>query len=148
MKNKIIKVFLGADHAGFKLKEKIRPLLIKKGYLVNDLSPELNENDDYPEHAFRVSRAVRQNSGSKGILICGSGIGMSIAANRLKSIRAVDAYDAYTAKMSRSDEDSNVLCLRARKFSDKENVHLMNIWLSTPFSGKSRHVRRIRELDE
>ena len=148
MKGKLIKVFLGSDHAGFKFKEKLRPLLLRKGYLVNDMSPELVEGDDYPEHAFRVSRAVRQNSGSKGILICGSGIGMSIASNRLKGIRAVDAYDSYTAKMSRADEDSNVLCLRARKFSDKKNIHLINTWLSTKFSGKPRHVRRIRELDE
>src|SRR3989338_5668511 len=119
MNSKMIKVFLGADHAGFNLKEKIRPLLLKRGYLVNDLSPEFIKGDDYPEHAFRVARAVRQNSGSKGILICGSGLGMSIAANRLKGIRAVDAYDSYTAKMSRKDENSNVLCLRARHFSDK-----------------------------
>jgi RpiB/LacA/LacB family sugar-phosphate isomerase len=148
MNNKNIKVFLGADHAGFKLKEKVRSLLLKKGYIVNDLSPELVKGDDYPAHAFKVSRSVRQNSGSKGILICGSGIGMSIAANRLKGIRAVDAYDNYTAKMSRVDENSNVLCLRARKFSERQSINLINIWLSTNFSGKLRHVRRIRELDE
>lgn len=142
------KIFLGADHAGFSIKERVRQVLIKKGFIVDDLSPELVKGDDYPSHAFRVSKAVRQNTGSRGILICGSGLGMSIAANRIKRIRAVDAYDTYTAKMSRLDEDSNVLCLRARNFSYKKNLSIINTWLSTKFSGRSRHIRRINELDE
>jgi ribose 5-phosphate isomerase B len=143
----ISKVFLGSDHAGYALKEKIKRELAKH-FRVEDLSPDFVSGDDYPHHAHKVCRAVKQNSNSRGILVCGSGLGMSIAANRHKGIRAVDAYDSYTAKMSRADEDSNVLCLRARKFSAKKDMHILKLWLATKFSGKARHKRRIEELDD
>ena len=142
------KIYLGADHAGFALKDKIKSDLIKNKFLVEDLSKDFVKGDDYPKHAFRVSRAVRQNTGTKGILVCGSGLGMSIAANRIRGIRAVEAYDLYTAKMSRIDEDSNVLCLRSRKFLEKENLKIVHAWLKTNFSNKKRHKRRINELDD
>lgn len=142
------KIYLGADHAGFSLKEGIKSYLTKNKFLVEDLSKDFVKGDDYPNHAFRVARAVRQNTGTKGILVCGSGVGMSIAANRIRGIRAVDAYDLYTSKMSRLDNDSNVLCLRARKFSPKENFKIIHAWLKTNFSNKKRHKRRINELDD
>jgi len=142
------KIFIGADHAGFNMKEKIKQFLLKHGYKVEDLSPEMVNGDDYPKHAFRVARAVRQNTNSRGILVCGSGVGMSMAANRIKGIRAVEAYDLYTAKMSRIDEDSNVISLRSRKFSESENTKILKAWLSTNFSNKKRHKRRIDELDD
>ena len=141
------KIYLGADHAGFNLKEKIKNFLIKSHYIVQALSPDFVKGDDYPKHAFKVARNVKQNSNSRGILVCGSGVGMTIAANRIKGIRAVDAYDHYTAKMSRVDEDSNVLCLRSRIFNEKKNFKIINTWLKTKFSGKNRHKKRINELD-
>ena len=141
------KIFLGADHAGYDLKNKISKYLNNHGFVVNDLSPNFIKGDDYPKPAFKVARAVRQNTGSRGILVCGSGVGVAIAANRIKGIRAADACDEYTAKMSRKDEDSNVLCLRARFFPEAKTKKIIHSWLSTKFSNKSRHKRRIKELD-
>ncbi len=139
-------VYLGADHAGFDVKEEIKKFLDKKRIKYEDLSKEYDGRDDYPDHAFRVAGEVAKHKGSMGILICGTGTGMTIAANKVKGIRAVAAYDAYTAEMSRRHNDSNILGLRGREFPIKKIKEIVEIWLTTEFSGEERHDRRIRKI--
>jgi len=103
-------IYLGADHAGFELKEKIKKFLNKKKINYEDLTPKFKEGDDYPEIAFKIGEKVSRDRGN-GILFCGSGNGMAIAANKVKGIRAVEAYDRISAKLSREDNDSNILVL-------------------------------------
>jgi len=105
-----------------------------------------DENDDYPQYAFLVGEKVAADKNAKGILVCGSGIGMSIAANKVKGIRAVAPYDAYSAKMSRLDNDSNICALNGKRFSFEKAKSILNIWLSTEFSQKSRHIRRLKKI--
>jgi len=150
MKKSVVfsKVFLGADHAGYKFKERIKKYLENKNIDFVDLgSSNIVEGDDYDDYAKKVCAKVAKHKDYGGILICGSGVGMAMAANRYKSIRAVAAYDIYTAQMSRSDEDSNVLALRSRFFSFTKTKRIIDTWLSTKFSAKPRHIRRIKKLN-
>ncbi len=139
-------IYIGADHAGFSLKEKIKKYLDKTGIAYVDLGGKGEAGDDYPDYAFRVAERVVRDKNSKGILICGTGTGMVIAANKIKGIRAAVAYDNYSAKMAREHNDANVLCLRGRKFSDEKNLKFVKIWLNTRFSGARRHNRRIKKI--
>lgn len=141
-----MKVYLGADHAGFKLKEKIKKELGKSNIDFEDLGVEREKKVDYPKYAFAVGKRVISDKGSKGILICGTGTGMCIAANKVKGVRAVFAYDAYSAVMSREHNDANVLCLRGRKFSQNTALKIVKLWLGEKFSGLSQHKRRIDEI--
>jgi len=144
----MVKIYLGSDHAGFNLKKRIVVLLKKKGIEYEDLGGfDRNKSDDYPDYAFKVAKKVAKDKNSKGILICGGGTGMAIAANKVKGIRAVVAYDDYSAKSSREDNNTNVLCLRGRKFPIKKSERIVSIWLKTKFSGISRHERRIKKID-
>tara|TARA_Y100000310_G_scaffold280894_1_gene300948 strand:- start:40 stop:453 length:414 start_codon:yes stop_codon:yes gene_type:complete len=135
-------IIIGADHAGYALKEKLVKALKEE---VKDLSPKLIKGDDYPAISKKVARAVLKHK-AKGILCCGSGEGVAIAANRIKGVRAVTVLDNYAAKMSRIDNDANVLCLRGRKFSNKKAIQLAKLWLRTPFSNAPRHKRRIKQV--
>ncbi|NQU79532.1 ribose 5-phosphate isomerase B [Candidatus Woesearchaeota archaeon] len=137
------KVIIGSDHAGFRRKEEIKKFLERKGIPVEDLGTHSSEPVDYPEFAGKVAKRVVQGKNLKGILVCGSGTGMAISANKIKGIRAVAAYDTYSAKMSRSDNDTNVLGLRGRQFPLDTTKRIVSTWLSTPFSKKARHKRRI-----
>lgn len=141
-----MKIYLGADHAGFRLKKLLIKFLIKKGYDIEDLGTNNSERTDYPVYAKKVTSKVLKNRNNRGILICGSGTGMCIAANRIKGIRAVAAYDPYTAKMARHDNDSNVLCLRGRYFDSLKALSIVNIWLKEKFSGLPRHKKRVNML--
>ncbi len=145
MKERINRIYLASDHAGFSIKEKIKKFLNKK-YKIEDLSPVLIKGDDYPDYAFAVAEKVSKDKNSKGILVCGTGTGMTIAANKVKGIRAVAAYDEYSAKMSRVDNNSNILGLRGRKFPFSKIKKIITIWLNTEFSEKERHDRRIRKI--
>lgn len=141
------KIYLGSDHAGVSLKSKIAKFLEKKGYSVEELgSFNSGKKDDYPDFAFEVSKKVLENKKSKGILICGSGTGMCIAANKIEGVRAALAYDPYSARKAREDNDINVLCLRSRNFSEKKSLDLVKIFLETKFSKLQRHKRRIKKL--
>lgn len=144
MKNKVI--YIGADHAGFKFKENLKRYFDKIGIDYKDLGGSGRESDDYPDYAFRVAENVARKKNSVGILICGTGTGMVIAANKVKGIRAAVAYDSYSSKMAKEHNDVNVLCLRGRKFSDKKNLKLVGIWLNTKFSQKFRYGKRIRKI--
>src|SRR3989344_9415461 len=120
MKKEVI--YIGADHAGFKLKEKLKRYFDNWGIKYVDLGGKGEEGDDYPDYAFKVAERVARDKNSKGILICGTGTGMVIAANKIKGVRAAVAYDNYSAKMAREHNDANVLCLRGRNFSDAKNL--------------------------
>ena len=141
-----MKIFLGADHAGFKLKEKLKKYFKKKKIPYEDLGTSSLNPVDYPDYAFKVAEKVSQQKNTKGILICGTGTGMVIAANKIKGIRAVAAYDTYAAKMSRVDNDANILCLRGRKFPYRNIQNIVSLWLKTPFSKKSRHQKRLTKI--
>jgi len=141
-----MEVIIASDHAGFELKEKIKNYLERKKIKYHDLGTDSLESVDYPDYALKVAEKVAKNRNTRGILVCGTGTGMTIAANRVKGIRAVAAYDAYSAKMSRIDNDSNVLGLRGRFFPYEKVKRIINIWLNTPFSGQQRHKRRIKKI--
>lgn len=140
-----MKIYLGADHAGFLLKEKIKSHLDNQGVKFVDLSLVHEEDDDYPDIAQRLAKHVVKEK-AKGILFCGSGVGVCMAANKVKGARAVQGYDSYSTKMARQDEDANILCLRSRKFSSRKNKKLVSIFLTTRFSNLARHKRRIKKL--
>ncbi len=141
-----MKVIIGSDHGGLILKEKIKRFLIKKKINVEDIGTNSTKSVDYPDYAKKVARKVQKNKNYRGILVCGTGTGMCMAANRFKGIRAAIAYDVYSAKMSRKDNNANVLCLRSRKFNHSKSKKLVNIWLKEKFSGLKRHKRRIRKI--
>ncbi|MAG38241.1 ribose-5-phosphate isomerase [Candidatus Pacearchaeota archaeon] len=143
-----MKIYIGADHAGVKLKEKIVSYLKKQKIAFEDFgSFDGKSKDDYPDFAVKVGEGVSKHKGeSLGILICGSGTGMAIAANKVKGIRAATGYDAYSVKKGREDNDVNVLCLRGREMSDLKNLGLLKLFLKTGFSKKSRHLRRIHKI--
>jgi ribose 5-phosphate isomerase B len=140
-------VYLGSDHAGFEVKEKLREFLDKKKVAYVDMGPFFyNKKDDYPDFAFKVAEKVVTKENARGILICGAGAGMTIAANKVRGIRAVAAYDAYSAKMSRVDNNTNILGLRGRNFPFDKMKKIVSIWFETDFSKAERHVRRIRKI--
>lgn len=142
-----MKIYLAADHAGFILKDEIKSWL--RGYEVEDLSsPEIKPEDDYPGYAFAVAHKVANDPGSRGILVCGSGQGMAMAANRIKGVRAAVVWDEATAKETREDNDSNVLSIPARFISKEQAEIIIHTWLKTEFSGSERHKRRVLQIDE
>jgi ribose 5-phosphate isomerase B len=148
-----MKIYLGADHQGFAMKEKVFAYLAKHGYDVEDVGDkELDPADDFPEFA---QMAVMQIMGDdskdpRAILLCGGGQGMCMAANRFRGIRASVIWDAYEAKMTRNDNDSNVLCLPSRVLEDDVAVwkDIIDTWLSTPFADAPRYKRRNAQIDE
>lgn len=143
-------IVIGSDHGGYRTKQAVIRALAAKGYTIVDVGGfDPDVPDDYPVYAHEVARAVAGDRTGKtnGVLICGSGTGMSIAANRHKGVRAALVYDAYSARMARHDNDANVVCLRGRGFSEKRDAQLVLQFLRTPFSGIPRHARRIRKID-
>ena len=146
-----MKIFLGSDHNGHHLKTQIKQFLLTNGHEVideGDKNPE--PKDDFPIFASKVVTDMLASDENEpmGILICGSGQGMAMAANRFKGIRASVIWDLAEAKMSRNDDDSNVLCLPARIIDEDHAKSIIETWLKTPFAGASRFSRRISELDE
>jgi ribose 5-phosphate isomerase B len=141
-----MRVIIASDHAGLRLKEKVKRYLKRKKIKYEDLGTESFTSVDYPDYALKVAEKVVKNKNTRGILVCGTGTGMTIAANKVKGIRAVAAYDAYSAKMSRIDNDTNVLGLRGRFFPFEKIKKIITVWLDTPFSGEKRHKRRIKKI--
>jgi ribose 5-phosphate isomerase B len=141
------KLILGADHAGFALKEFIKPSLAGFGLEVTDVGPASADPVDYPDLGCRVAEGVSSGAFSRGILVCGSGVGMTIVANKFPRVRAVLCLDEQTAEMSRRHNDTNVLCLAGRK-TDMDTVQkIVAVWLKTAFEG-GRHNRRIEKIRE
>lgn len=146
-----MKVFLGSDHRGFHLKEKIFGYLSKRGYDVEDVGDaELDPEDDFPEFAQRAAIKVLGEDDARAILLCGGAQGMAMAANRFRGIRASVIWDEKEAEITRNDNDSNVLCLPARLLENDEAEWqaILDTWLTTEFAGAARYVRRNRQLDE
>jgi ribose 5-phosphate isomerase B len=138
-------IALGADHAGFTLKQDLKAWLSERGHHVIDFGTHSTDSVDYPDFAALVARSVQGGDAGHGVLVCGSGIGMAIAANKVAGVRAAVAGDADTAKLSRLHNDANVLALGARSTSREQAVQIVETWLDTPFEG-GRHARRVGKL--
>jgi len=139
------KIFLSSDHAGFKLKELIKTYLNKKNIKFFDLGPQNDEQVDYPDFAHKVAKKVKASSNHFGILVCGSGMGMNITANRHKNIRAAQCYNLKSTKLSRLHNDANIITLGSRLLTSKNALNCVNIFLNTKFEG-GRHAKRIRKI--
>lgn len=144
MENKII---IGSDHAGFSLKEKIKSYLNELGYSVTDIGTHSTEAIDYPIIAKQLANKISNKEYEKGILICGTGIGMSIAANKIKGIRAVVCSDTTSAKFSREHNNSNILCFGERIVGEYLAKDICKIWLDTPFA-QDRHLKRVNLIED
>ena len=144
-KKKIKRVLLASDHAGFKLKDSIKRFLIKKGNIVLDLGTKNTNSVDYPDYAHLLSKKMRNNKNQFGILICGSGIGMVMTANKHKNIRAALCYNKKSAKLSRQHNDANVMAIGARLIKKNTALMCVNIFLKTKFDG-GRHIKRIKKI--
>ena len=138
-------VILASDHAGFKLKEEIKKFLIKKRKKVLDLGTENTSSVDYPDYAHLLSKKMKKSENQFGILICGSGIGMSMAANKHKNIRAALCYDTKSTKLSRQHNNANVMAIGARLIKKNIALKCVSTFLETGFDG-GRHVRRIKKI--
>ena len=139
------KIFISSDHAGFKLKETVKNYLEKKEIFFQDMGPDTNRRVDYPDYAHKVAKKVKLNKNHLGILICGSGTGMSIAANKHKNIRAAQCFDVKSTKLSRLHNDANIITLGSRLISKKNAIKFVEIFLKTKFDG-GRHIKRIRKI--
>ena len=138
---------IASDHRGFSLKVDIVSFLNELGYEVNDMGAKNQNSVDYPDYAIRIAQVVTQNSDSRGILICGTGIGMSIVVNRFPGIRGTLCSDLYTAKLCREHNDSNILIMGGRVVGHGLAREIVKVWLSTPFEG-GRHQKRLDKINQ
>ena len=141
------KIYIGSDHGGYNLKEKIKEVFSSAGYEFEDVGTKSVESCDYPVYAQKVAQKVLETNG-RGILVCGTGIGMSIAANKFKGIRASHCTDTFSARMTREHNDSNVLCLGERITGQDLAIDIVKVWLETPFSNGERHKNRLELIKE
>jgi ribose-5-phosphate isomerase B len=142
-----IKIAIGSDHGGFEYKASIIKALQVKGYDVVDMGTYSPESCDYPIIAKKVARAVAKGDFEKGILVCGTGIGMSMAANKVKGIRAAVCGDTFSARATRAHNNANILCLGQRVVGEGLALDIVDIWLTTKFEG-GRHERRVNMIEE
>lgn len=142
-----MKIAAGADHAGFILKDAVVKRLQAQGHEVVDLGTDSDASVDYPVFAHRVAEAVASGAVDRGLLVCGTGIGMCMAANRHRGVRAADCLTPYFAEMSRRHNDANVLCLPGRALSEDEALAITEVWLATPFE-EGRHARRVELIEQ
>ena len=141
-----MKIMIGCDHAGWELKEIIVPHLQALDHEVEDIGAYGTDSVDYPYYAARVGRAVVKGEADRGILVCGSGLGMCMVANRIAGVRAVPVTEPFAAKMSRRHNDSNVLCLGGRFLGRDLTIEIVNVWLNEAFEG-GRHQRRVELIE-
>ena len=139
------KVSLSSDHAGFKLKESIKKFLIKKKIKVIDLGPKNTDSVDYPDYAKKLARNIIAKKSDMGILVCGSGTGMAMSANKFKKIRAAVCYNKASTRLSRQHNNANIMALGARLTKKSDVMKLVNIFLNTKFEG-GRHFRRVNKV--
>jgi len=144
-------IYIASDHGGFKLKQALKKYLPELGYQFEDLGPsDFDVEDDYPDFAKLVADKVRQQSESEnehlGILICSTGLGMCLAANKFSGIRAINVMDVFMAQQGREHLNSNVLCLGERILAEEKAKEIVRIWLQARFSGEARHIRRLQKL--
>ncbi|RKZ13859.1 ribose 5-phosphate isomerase B [bacterium] len=141
-----MRVALGCDHAGFPLKEEVRALVHASGSTVIDCGTDSTDSVDYPDHAAAVARSVADGKADRGILICGSGVGACVAANKVTGVRACVCHDTYSAGQGVEHDDMNVLCLGGRIIGPAVLPDLVNAFLSAQFSGEERHQRRLDKV--
>jgi ribose 5-phosphate isomerase B len=140
-----MRIAIGSDHRGYDVKRRIITLAERLGHVVLDMGPQNADSVDYPDFAFQVAATVRDGQADRGILICGTGIGMCIAANKVHGVRAAPCHDSITAEMSRRHNNSNVLCLSADLLGGELLDRMVKIWLETEFEG-GRHARRVDKI--
>ncbi len=140
-----MRIAIGSDHRGFEAKRRIKSQLVGMGHEVVDVGTESRDSVDYPDMAFEVAKAIGAGQVERGILICGTGIGMAIAANKVHGVRAAPCHDSITAEMSRRHNDANVLCLSADLLGEELIDRMVRIWLDTAFEG-GRHARRVEKI--
>ncbi|MBU0531839.1 MAG: RpiB/LacA/LacB family sugar-phosphate isomerase [Candidatus Uhrbacteria bacterium] len=142
-------IYLGADHAGFEVKEAVNDFLEAGGYEVVDMGNQnLVEDDDYPDFGHAVAKRVVADPGSRGIVSCGNAQGICIVTNKVKGVRAAVGFNEEVAETSRTDDDANILCLPGRHLSKKEALAVVKKWLGTEFSKAPRHERRLAKVQE
>ena len=142
-----MKIAIASDHAGFELKKRIKKLLEDLGYKYKDFGTDSDESVDYPDYGLKVAEAVAKKEYDRGILICGTGIGMCMTANKIPGIRAALCHNVETAKLSREHNDANILTFGARMVDEKTARDLVKVWLKTEFLG-DRHLRRVNKMKE
>jgi ribose 5-phosphate isomerase B len=142
-----MRIAIGADHAGFALKERLRARLAAAGHELTDFGTTSEESTDYPDYARRVADAVAAGEVERGVLVCGTGVGMAMAANRVKRVRAVAVNDLFTARLSRQHNGANVLALGSRIVAPALAEEILDVFLTTEFEG-GRHERRVNKMDE
>ena len=143
----MLTIAIGADHAGYHLKEKIKDFLLLKNYRVLDFGTNSTESTHYPLFAREVCLSIQRGESQRGILICGTGIGMSIASNKFKGIRSALCFNEYMARMSRKHNDANVLCLGSRVIGEELALSIVEAWLSADFEG-GRHTQRVELIKQ
>lgn len=141
-----MKIAVGADHAGFELKESLRESLARSEHRVHDLGTHSRDSTDYPDYAAAVARAVASGEADLGLLVCGSGVGMAIAANKIHGIRAANVGDVEGARLARAHNDANVLALGSRRLAAAEAEEIVRTFLETPFDG-GRHQQRVEKIE-
>ena len=145
MKSLFKKVCIASDHAGFKLKESIKDFLINKNISIIDLGPINEDSVDYPDYAKKVSNRVKSKRSDIGILVCGSGTGMAISANKIKGIRAAVCYNLKSTRLSRQHNDANIIAIGSRLTKKNTALQLVSVFLETKFEG-GRHLRRVKKI--
>jgi ribose 5-phosphate isomerase B len=139
-------ILIASDHAGFELKEKLERQLIELGYTVEDLGPATDASTDYADYAHPLAKRVSEGKAERGVLLCGTGLGMSYTANRYPHVRAAVAWTPEIAGLAREHNDANVLVLPARFVGEEEGKAILKAWLETPFAG-GRHARRVAKIE-
>jgi ribose 5-phosphate isomerase B len=143
------KIYIGADHAGYYMKEAIKAALTEDGYLIEDLgAAELVETDDYPQYGHAVAEAVVNDPGSLGVLSCGNAEGIAIVANKTDGARAAIGYSLEAARTSRNDDNANIISVPGRNEDFAQGIEIVRTFLTTPFSNEERHVRRLKQVEE
>ena len=142
-----MKIAIGSDHAGYQLKTRMKKHLGESGYEIFDVGCHSEDSVDYPDIAHEVAKAIQEKTADRGVLICGTGIGMCITANRHKGIRATQIHSHQTAELSRKHNDSNLACFGARTETEEKNLEYLKIWLETAFEG-GRHQPRLDKIEE
>ncbi|MBE6108370.1 MAG: ribose 5-phosphate isomerase B [Erysipelotrichaceae bacterium] len=143
-----MKIALACDHGGFDYKEKLKSVLLSEGYEVSDFGCYSADSVDYPEMAYPCAKAVSNKEADRGIVICGTGIGVSIVANKVEGIRCALCSDLFSAQATREHNDSNMLAMGGRVISEEMMLKIAKVWLETPFSNDERHLRRIAKVME
>ncbi|MBN1898467.1 MAG: ribose 5-phosphate isomerase B [Spirochaetes bacterium] len=141
-------IVVASDHAGFKLKEYLKKRLVGLGYKIKDVGTDSEMSVDYPDYISKGARAVAKDKNARGIFICGSGVGASMVANKIKNIRAALVYSKDSARLSRLHNDANVMTLGERLTRPSKAFKLVRIWLGTDFSNGERHIRRIEKISK